>query len=99
MRLTRVIDDSFDFLDTAAIIAQLDLVITVDTSIVHLAAAMGKPTWLLSRYDGCWRWSKNTGAPWYPGIVKVFGQKAYRDWSVPLAEIKKELEEWADVDR
>ena len=96
LMMTRVIDNSFDFMDTAAIIAQLDLVITVDTSVVHLAAAMGKPTWLLSRYDCCWRWGKNRpDSVWYPGVVRVFGQKAYRDWSQPLQEIRQELEVWA----
>lgn len=94
--MTRVIDNSFDFMDTAAIIAQLDLVITVDTSVVHLAGAMGKPTWLLSRYDCCWRWTKNApDSVWYPGVVRVFGQKSYRDWSQPLQDIRQELEVWA----
>ena len=54
--IARPLTDSSSFLDTAAIIMQLDLVITVDTSVVHLAAALGKPVWLLSRYDCCWRW-------------------------------------------
>ena len=94
--LSRVMDNSFDFMDTAAIIEQLDLVITVDTSVVHLAAAMGKPTWLLSRYDSCWRWNKNQqDSVWYPGVVRVFGQKAYRDWSQPLQEVRQELAVWA----
>ena len=92
--MLQVIDPSFDFLDTAAIIMQLDLVITVDTAIVHLAAALGKPTWLLSRYDGCWRWLKNRPeSAWYPGVVRVFGQKVYRDWSHPIAEVTTALAE------
>ncbi len=45
-----------DFLDTAAIIATLDAVVSVDTSVVHLAGLVGKPVLLLDRYDGCWRW-------------------------------------------
>lgn len=94
MDVIRVIEPSFDFLDTAAVIAQLDLVISVDTSVVHLAAAMGKPTWLLSRYDHCWRWRDNRQSAWYPD-VRIFGQKAYRDWSAPLEELQAALAEWA----
>ena len=90
--LLRPLDDSCDFVDTAAIIMQLDLVITVDTAVVHLAAALGKPTWLLSRYDGCWRWIKNRPeSPWYPEVLRVFGQKQYRDWSDPIAEVTEAL--------
>jgi hypothetical protein len=45
-----------DFADTAALIANLDLIISVDTSVVHLAAALGKPVWVLDRFDSCWHW-------------------------------------------
>lgn len=82
---------TFDMFDTAAIIAHLDLVITVDTSIVHLAAAMGKETWLLSRQDCCWRWLHNQPqSPWYPN-VRVFGQSHYRDWTQPLQDCRDAL--------
>lgn len=49
-------DELSEFTDTAALIENLDLVLSVDTSTAHLAAAMGKPTWLLNGYDTCWRW-------------------------------------------
>lgn len=49
-------DDLHDFSDTAALIENLDLIISVDTSVVHLAGALGKPFWLLNRYNTCWRW-------------------------------------------
>lgn len=85
--MLRPLDESFDFLDTAAVIAQLDLVITVDTAVAHLAAAIGKPVWLLSRYDCCWRWTKNQRENvWYPNL-RVFGQTVYRDWSRPIAQV------------
>ena len=59
-----------DFADTAAIIANLDVVVSVDTSVVHLAGAMGKPVLLLDRYDNCWRWlSGRTDSPWYPSCA------------------------------
>ena len=94
--LRRVLDETCDFLDTAAIIMQLDLVITVDTAVTHLAGALGKPVWLLSRYDSCWRWLRNRpDNPWYPGVMRVFGQKQYRDWSWPIAAVTEALEEFA----
>ena len=58
-----------DFADTAALVMALDLVITVDTSVVHLAGALGKETWLLNRYDTCWRWlTARDDSPWYPSL-------------------------------
>lgn len=88
----RVLQPGFDYLDTAAIISQLQLVITVDTSIVHLAAALGTSVWLLSRLDACWRWLRNRPSnPWYPDVLRVFGQTAYRDWGQPIAEVTEAL--------
>jgi hypothetical protein len=49
-------DALHDFADTAALIAHMDVVLSVDTSTAHVAAALGKPTWILNRYDTCWRW-------------------------------------------
>jgi len=74
-------DEFDDFYDTAALIECLDLVITVDTAIVHLAAALGKPTWLLSRWDGCWRWlGTRQDSPWYP-TLRQFTQPAPHAWA------------------
>ena len=68
-------DEVRDFADTAAIVANLDLVISVDTSVVHLAGAMGKPVFLLDRYDNCWRWlSGREDSPWYPSL-RIFRQQ------------------------
>jgi Flp pilus assembly protein TadD len=80
-----------DFADTAALIDGLDLVISVDTAVAHLAGALGKPVWLLSRFDGCWRWGE-TGSDtyWYPQM-RIFRQTAPGDWREPLAEIAKAL--------
>jgi tetratricopeptide (TPR) repeat protein len=70
-----------DFADTAAIIANLDLVISVDTAVAHLAAAMGKPVFLLDRYDNCWRWlAARTDSPWYP-TLQIFRQPRMGDWA------------------
>lgn len=90
--LTRVLDPTLDFLDTAAVIAQLDWVISVDTSVAHLAAAMGKPVWLLARYDVDWKWRSHgrPTAPWYPD-VRLFQQQERGDWTSPVQEIAERL--------
>jgi len=80
-----------DFADTAGLIAALDLVISVDTSVAHLAGAMGKPVWILSRFDGCWRWLEGrSDSPWYP-TARLFRQTRPGDWSGPLDEIESAL--------
>ncbi|GBR09754.1 hypothetical protein GCM10007207_00480 [Asaia siamensis] len=80
-----------DFSDTAALVGELDLVIAVDTSTCHVAAALGKPTWLLSRYDQCWRWlSGRIGSPWYDS-VRIFQQNVPLDWSGPVLAMKEAL--------
>lgn len=69
-----------DFSDTAALIEQLDLVIAVDTAVAHLAAAMGKPVWLLLHYNPDWRWQlQRSDSPWYPS-VRLFRQALRDDW-------------------
>ena len=82
-------DDMDDFYDTAACIANLDLVISVDTAVAHLAAAMGKETWVLSRYDCCWRWfNRKTETPWYPNM-KLFYQDTWGDWDSCIEKAAK----------
>jgi len=86
-------DEWQDFADTAALVAQLDLVITVDTAMAHLSAALGKPTWVLSRFDACWRWlDGRSDSPWYPGL-RLFHQISPGDWATPLAELAGALGE------
>lgn len=76
-----------DFVDTAAIVAGLDLVVSVDTAIVHLAGAMGKPVFMLDRYDNCWRWlSGRADTPWYPSMT-IFRQERPNDWTEPMQRI------------
>jgi Glycosyltransferase family 9 (heptosyltransferase) len=92
LNTTRVLTDNCTWGETAAILAQLDLVISVDTAIVHLAAAMGKPTWLLSRFNPCWRWLRNQPtSPWYPGM-RVFGQTSFGNWSPIIDEVYTALQ-------
>ena len=76
-----------DLADTAALIATLDLVVTVDTSIAHLAGALGVPTWVLLPYNADWRWLEGrSDSPWYPSM-KLFRQPAAGDWSALVASI------------
>jgi Flp pilus assembly protein TadD len=75
-----------DFYDTAALIECLDLVISVDTAVVHVAGALGKPTWLLSRWCGCWRWlGRRQDSPWYP-TLRQFTQPAPNAWEPMMIE-------------
>jgi Tfp pilus assembly protein PilF len=83
--------DLNNFSDTAALIENLDLVISVDTSTAHLAGALGKPVWILNRYDNCWRWLLNRNdSPWYPS-AKLFRQNINRDWDEVIEEVRSEL--------
>ena len=93
-RLIDYSDEIKDFSDTAALIENLDLVIAVDTSVAHLAASLGKETWLLNRFNSCWRWisSDRTRSPWYPS-VKIFNQIKLGEWGDVMESVKKNLEE------
>ncbi len=83
-----------DFADTAAIVANLDAVISVDTAVAHLAGAMGKPVFLLDRYDNCWRWLYGRGdSPWYPTLM-IFRQTHPGDWLGPVTQAAQTLEEF-----
>lgn len=80
-----------DFSDTAALIENLDLVISVDTSTAHLAGAMGKPVWLLNRFDCCWRWlEQSPHSPWYPNMT-IFNQARPGDWDAVMAQVVNAL--------
>ena len=87
--------DLTDFSQTAAVIANLDLVITVDTAAGHLAGAMGKPVWVLLQYAPDWRWMLDRAdTPWYP-TMRLFRQKEFADWSGPIREIAEALRKLA----
>lgn len=85
-----------DFADTAAAIQALDLVITVDTSVAHLAGALGKPVWILLPFVPDWRWMLNrSDSPWYPS-ARLFRQPRRGDWASVLKEVKQALVEFRD---
>ena len=84
-----------DFAATAALIQALDLVVGVDTAVVHLAGALGKPVWLLNRFETDWRWLVGReDSPWYPSL-RIFRQPRLDDWESVIARVREELERWA----
>jgi hypothetical protein len=83
--------DITDYEDTVATIAALDLVVTVDTSVAHIAGAMGRPCWVLLPYTCDWRWLREReDSVWYPSL-RLFRQKAPARWAEPLAAVAAEL--------
>jgi tetratricopeptide (TPR) repeat protein len=79
------------FMDTAALIENLDVVISADTSVIHVAGALGKPVWVLLPYSADCRWGiTETTSPWYPSM-RLFRAPKPGDWQTPMQEIKKEL--------
>jgi hypothetical protein len=80
-----------DFSDSAALMDQMDLVISVDTSMAHLAGALGKPVWLLNRFDSCWRWLLDrTDSPWYP-TLRLYRQEILGDWDGVVDKVRRDL--------
>lgn len=92
-------DELSDFADTAAVVSQLDLVITVDTAVAHLAGAMGKPVWVLLPFSPDWRWLLDReDSPWYPSM-RLFRQRRIDDWASALRRVRDELTRWAESKR
>ena len=88
-----------DFADTAALISQLDLVITVDTSVAHLAGALGKPVWVLLPKVPEWRWMLDRpDSPWYP-TMRLWRQTAAGDWTSLVRRVAAELHAWSPTKR
>lgn len=86
-----------DFADTAAVVSGLDLVISVDTAVAHLAGALGKPCWiLLPDYRSDWRWLvERDDSPWYPGVVRLFRQPPGGGWEPVVEHLVSALREWS----
>jgi hypothetical protein len=80
-----------DFSDTAALVDAMDLVISVDTSVAHLAGAMGKPVWILLPHFPDWRWLlKREDSPWYP-TARLFRQERRGDWEPVINRVSQSL--------
>jgi hypothetical protein len=88
-----------DFSDTAAAIANLDLIISVDSAVAHLAGALAKPIWLLlPRYRTDWRWlSEREDSPWYPEVMRLFRQETAGDWTETISRVRAALARRVDV--
>lgn len=88
-----------DFADTAAVIENLDLVVSVDTAVLHLAGAMGKKVWGLLPFDADWRWMLDrSDSPWYPTMT-LFRQTRPGDWDAVFSRVADELKRWASAGR
>lgn len=95
LELTDWMEEIGDFADTAALVSSLDLVISIDTAVAHLAGALGKPVWLLLPFDGEWRWLLERGdSPWYP-TASLFRQRHPGDWGQVMTEVTAALREAA----
>lgn len=80
-----------DFADTAALVANLDLVISIDSSMIHLAGALNKPVWMMNRFDTEWRWLRQRDdSPWYPSL-RIFNQPTLGDWTSVLNNVAEAL--------
>jgi len=94
-RLIDLQGEQKDFADTAAIIANLDLVISIDTSVAHLAGAMGKPVWVILSKSADWRWLlERDDSPWYP-TAHLFRQSTLGNWQDVVTRVERELRELA----
>jgi hypothetical protein len=79
-----------DFADTASVLSLADLVICVDTSVVHLAAALGRPAWVMLPFQPDWRWTLDGPSPWCPA-VRLFRQPSIGDWASVVSRVREEL--------
>jgi hypothetical protein len=93
MTITDLGPELNDYADTAALISALDLVISVDTSVAHVAGALARPVWTVLSYEGEWRWLSRDRAdtPWYP-TMRLFRQPAPGDWATPMRDVAAALE-------
>jgi tetratricopeptide (TPR) repeat protein len=85
-------DELNDFADTAALLENLDLVLSIDSSMVHLAGGLNRPVWMMNRFDCEWRWMlSRADSPWYPNI-RIFNQPTFGDWATVLADVQRALQ-------
>jgi ADP-heptose:LPS heptosyltransferase len=94
-RMVNWVADLTNFAD-AALVDNLDLIISVDTATAHLAAALGKPTWVLLKFSPDWRWGlERSDTPWYPA-VRLFRQRTRGDWEGVARDMAAELRKHSD---
>lgn len=98
-QLINASENDQDLADTAALVLSLDLVITTDTAIAHLAGALGKPLWLLLPWQSDWRWMQHrTDTPWYP-TARLFRQPTPNNWPALIAEVASELHNYCNLNK
>jgi len=91
LRLVNLAPELHDFADTAAVLSMVDLVITTDTSVAHLAGALGRPVWVMLQFVPDWRWlTQREDSPWYPSM-RLFRQPARGDWAAVIKRVADEL--------
>jgi ADP-heptose:LPS heptosyltransferase len=96
MTFTDYTEEISDFSDTAAFIENLDLIISVDAVVAHLAGALGKPVWLLLPFVPDWRWMlQREDTPWYP-TMRLFRQPSRGEWQLAIDKIQDALEKYLD---
>ena len=94
--ITNLGDSIETFADTAAIISTLDLVLSVDTSVVHLAGALGKPVWVMLPFVPDWRWLLDRNdSPWYP-TARLFRQSEPGEWTSVVGDVGRELQSFQE---
>ena len=102
LEASRIVDLAGDlpaYSDTAAALFALDLVVTVDTSVAHLAGATGRTAWVLVPYAPDWRWLRDRpDSPWYP-TLRLFRQKSAGDWSAVIDDLRRALSDPAALRR
>jgi glycosyl transferase family 9 (putative heptosyltransferase) len=96
-RVTHIGTELDDFADTAAVLALADVVITVDTSVAHLAGAMGRPVWILVPFSPDWRWTRSgESSRWYP-TARLFRQPSLGDWDSVIERLCSELQRFSQA--
>ena len=91
MKLVDLTDDIKDFADTAALMAHMDLIITVETAVAHLGGALARPVWTLLPFVPAWRWLlEREDSPWYP-TMRLFRQPKSGDWESVARRVAEEL--------
>ena len=92
LKLIDRMDECGDLMETAALMQALDLIVAVDTAVMHLAGALGKPVWLVNRFETEWRWMlEREDSPWYP-TMRIFRQHRPNDWSQVMAQVAAALQ-------
>jgi hypothetical protein len=96
LKITDLTEHLHDFADTAALMMELDLIISVDTAVAHLAGALGRPVWTLLPFVPDWRWGlKGETTPWYP-TMRLFRQPVLGDWDSVIQRVTRELAQWEE---